>query len=74
MAKSCITSLPQSIATWALPGWTAGTSFAPIGEMPRNVMAVAIVFAVNWPPHAPAPGHARSSSSQTSFSVILPVA
>ena len=58
-ARSSITSLPQSIATCDLRGSTAGTSFAPIGDMPRNVIAVAIVFAVNWPPQAPAPGHAR---------------
>ncbi len=34
-----------------------------MGEIPRNEIAVAIVLAVNWPPHAPAPGHAPSSSS-----------
>jgi hypothetical protein len=32
----------------------------------------AMVFAVNWPPHAPAPGHAPSSSSRSSASVIAP--
>ena len=36
----------------------AGTSPLPIGAMPRNSQAVAMVFAVNWPPQAPAPGHA----------------
>ena len=32
------------------------------GEMPRNSIAIAIVLAVNWPPHAPAPGQAAVSS------------
>ena len=33
---------------------------------------MAIVLAVNWPPHAPAPGHAAFSISYSSSSVILP--
>ena len=37
---------------------TAGTSFAPIGERPIIDSAIAMVLAVNWPPHAPAPGQA----------------
>ena len=32
--------------------------FSPPGEMPMNSSAVLIVLAVNWPPHAPGPGHA----------------
>ena len=40
--------------------------------MPRNSSTVAIVFAVNWPPHAPAPGQATSSSSCTSSLLMLP--
>ena len=31
--------------------------------MPRNSQTAAIVFAVNCPPQAPAPGQARSSSA-----------
>jgi hypothetical protein len=42
--------------------------------MPRNSQAVAMVFAVNWPPQAPAPGHAESSISHKSASDILPAA
>ena len=38
------------------PGRRAGTLALPNGEMPRNSHTVAIVLAVNWPPHAPAPG------------------
>ena len=44
------------------------------GEMPRKSITIAIVFAVNWPPQAPAPGHAQPSSSCTSSSVIFPAA
>jgi hypothetical protein len=31
-----------------------------------------MVLAVNWPPHAPAPGHARLSTSLSSRASILP--
>ena len=34
--------------------------------------AIAIVFAVNWPPHAPAPGQATSSRSCSSSALIVP--
>ena len=40
--------------------------------MPMNSSAVLIVLAVNWPPHAPGPGHAASSISCSSSSEILP--
>ena len=40
----------------------------------RGYGALAIVFAVNWPPHAPAPGHATFSSSSSSASSIFPTA
>ena len=40
--------------------------FSPDGLMPRKSSAIAIVFAVNWPPHAPAPGQATDSSSCSS--------
>ena len=39
-------------------GSVAGTLPLPSAAMPRNSQAIAIVLAVNWPPHAPAPGHA----------------
>ena len=39
----------------------------PRGLMPRKSSTIAIVFAVNWPPHAPAPGHATLSSACTSL-------
>ena len=38
-------------------------SRCPSGERPMISIAMAIVLAVNWPPQAPAPGQARSSSS-----------
>ena len=46
----------------------------PPGLIPRNSSAVDMVLAVNWPPHAPAPGHATDSSSCSSSSSILPAA
>ena len=36
--------------------------------------AIAIVFAVNWPPQAPAPGLATASISARSSSLIVPFA
>src|SRR6202022_878460 len=41
---------------------------------PMNSIAVDIVFAVNWPPQAPAPGQALSSTSRSSAASILPAA
>ncbi len=32
------------------------------------------MFAVNWPPQAPAPGHAPASTSQSFSSEIVPAA
>ena len=69
-----MTQLPAARATAALPGCVAGTLPLPSAAMPRNSTAVAIVFAVNCPPHAPAPGHAADSSDRRSCSVILPAA
>ena len=42
--------------------------------MPSTSKAIAIVLAVNWPPQAPAPGQATSSSACSSSSVIFPAA
>ena len=53
-----MTCLPQAAATSPFVGSVAGTSFAPIGDIPSSVSAVAMVLAVNCPPHAPAPGQA----------------
>ncbi len=65
---------PLSYAAWCFAGSIAGTSLSPAGLMPRNSSAVAIVLAVNWPPHAPAPGQATPSSSCTSSLLMLPAA
>ena len=40
--------------------------------MPSASQTIAIVFAVNWPPQAPAPGHATSSSVWKSASLMMP--
>ena len=49
-------------------------SFRPAGLIPRNSSASAIVLAVNWPPQAPAAGHATDSSSWSSAALSLPAA
>ena len=65
---------PQSRATPALAGSVAGTEPLPIGEMPIASKTVAMVLAVNCPPHEPAPGHAARSSSSRSSSLMRPAA
>ncbi len=69
---SSIASRPASAAVSSLPACSAGMPERPRGEMPRKSITIAIVLAVNWPPHAPAPGHATPSSSCTSSSAHRP--
>ena len=69
-----MTSRPASKATSPLRPSIAGTIADPAGEMPMISKAIAIVLAVNWPPHAPAPGLATASSSAKSSSLMRPVA
>ena len=69
-----ITSSPQERATSSLRPSSAGTIAEPAGEIPSASKAIAIVLAVNWPPQAPAPGDAASSSACSSCSEILPAA
>ena len=71
---SSTASLPASSETPSRELSTAGMSFCPPGLMPRNSSAVDIVFAVYWPPHAPAAGQATFSSSCRSSAVIFPAA
>ena len=73
-ASTSMISAPASIATRFFSSYAAGTIAEPIGEMPSTSKAIAIVFAVNWPPQAPMPGEATSSSSCRSASEILPAA
>ena len=70
--RTSTASRPTLDATSALRPSSAGTMLEPIGLMPRTSKAMAIVFAVNWPPHAPAPGLATFSSSARSSSLICP--
>ena len=67
-------SLPAATAAAGFPGCVAGTSFSPGALTPRKSSTVAIVFAVNCPPHAPAPGQAALSSACSSPSLIVPAA
>ena len=69
-----MTSSPTWCATVPFLSSSAGTMEDAAGEMPRNSPAMPIVFAVNWPPQAPAPGLAEFSSSSRSASLILPTA
>ena len=69
-----MTSRPACSAASVLAGASAGIPFSPAGLIPRNSSAVDIVLAVNWPPQAPAPGQATSSSSCSSSPLIFPTA
>jgi hypothetical protein len=72
--STSMTSSPHRFATSSLRPSSAGTIEDPAGEMPSASKAIAIVLAVNWPPHAPAPGEATSSSACSSSSEIFPAA
>ena len=74
LRTSSIASCPARTAAAPLPGWFAGISFSPGELTPRKSSTVAMVLAVNWPPHAPAPGQATLSSACTSLSLIVPAA
>ncbi len=65
---------PARIAAPPLRGSTAGMSLSPIGDSPIISLTIAMVLAVNWPPQAPAPGQATSSSARSSLSSIRPAA
>ena len=73
-ASTSSTSRPHSSATLPFLPSSAGTIELPIGEIPSTSNAIAIVLAVNWPPHAPAPGEAWFSRSVSSSSVRSPAA
>ncbi len=51
---------------------SAAISPSPMGEMPRQSRATAIVFAVKWPAQVPGPGQASRSSSSSSSRVAEP--
>ena len=70
----CMTSSPVRRASSCFFGSLAATSLAPIGDMPSIVTATDIVLAVNWPPHAPAPGQAVFSRTVSRAELILPAA
>jgi hypothetical protein len=70
--STSITSLPQSYATASLWLSIAGTLALPNGEMPSISPTIAIVLAVNWPPQAPGPGQAASSTARRPASSSLP--
>ena len=72
--RRSIASRPASSAASFLAGANAGMPFSPAGLIPRKSSAVDIVFAVNWPPHAPAPGQATPSSSWSSPALMFPTA
>ncbi len=69
-----IASRPACSAAASLAGSVAGMLTLPIAAMPRNSHTIAIVLAVNCPPHAPAPGQALSSRSLSSTRLMRPAA
>jgi hypothetical protein len=71
-ASTLITSSPIRSATLPLSSPSAGTIAEPPALIPSASKAQAIVFAVNWPPQAPAPGLATPSSSCSSSSLMSP--
>ena len=71
---SCTARRPSSYAASSFARCIAGMPFVPNGERPRKSMIIAMVLAVNWPPQAPAPGHATDSSSSRSASDSFPAA
>ncbi len=73
-ASTRITSSPILSATVPFSSSSAGTIELPPGEIPSASNAQAIVFAVNCPPQAPAPGLATFSSSRSSSSLSSPAA
>ena len=66
------TSRPQRSASAGLSSCTAGTSADPIGDRPIMASAMAMVLAVNCPPHAPAPGQAPRSIWPSSSASMVP--
>ena len=62
-SSTFMTSSPAWRATSFRASATAGTMPDPIGVIPITSKALAIVFAVNCAPQAPAPGLAHPSSS-----------
>ena len=67
-----ITRRPAATAASALRSCVAGMPESADGLMPRKSSAVAMVLAVNMPPHAPAPGRATDSSACSSAPVMVP--
>ena len=72
--RSWTTCAPAARVAAALRGSSAGMLAYPTGARPSSSVASAMVFAVYWPPHAPGPGQATSSSSCRARSGILPAA
>ena len=70
--RRSITNSPARRPEAAFAESVAGTLESPIGAMPRNSQTSAIVFAVNCPPQAPAPGQAEISRDLSCASLMLP--
>ena len=69
-----MTTSPTLRATSLFSATIAGTPFALSGDTPSSSHTIAIVFAVNCPPHAPGPGQALFSSASSCASVSFPAA
>ena len=73
-SSRCITARPLSAAQRSRSSYGAGAPAEPGKASPIASDTVAIVLAVNCPPHAPADGQATHSSSCSSSSLIVPAA
>ena len=68
------TAAPAALASgWRRPSMAGGDA-DPGRLIPIASPIELIVLAVNMPPHAPSPGHARRSISSSSSSLIVPAA
>ena len=66
------TTVPARRHSSCLAGSVAGVDELYGSDIPIASMAVAMVFAVYMPPHAPGPGQAFRTISTRSFSSMLP--
>src|SRR5262249_8006457 len=72
LRRRFITNSPARWPAAAFAESVGGMLERPIGAIPRNSQTKAMVFAVNCPPQAPAPGQAEVSRDLSCASLMLP--
>mmetsp|Transcript_21758 Transcript_21758/g.68158 ORF Transcript_21758/g.68158 Transcript_21758/m.68158 type:complete len:257 (+) Transcript_21758:443-1213(+) len=70
-SRACLIAAPTAAHSASFA--SAGVLADPGSDSPSVSITVAIVFAVNMPPHAPGPGQAHSMTRSCSFAEISPV-